>query len=194
MSEKVEASGPMRRDESIVSHPYAAIWRLVATTGVHEECLVINEKLAIPHQHAWLAGRGNHLANTAAPAEGVTLNIAADRTFCETLTTAHPNLIWFDAAGIQIGRNNFAPLNGVLKIRRRADGYLVGYLTIPGQPEANQTSTDGRDDIVLRWDEHDIKLCEFVEVEDDRLIRTINCVGDAFYFSRFVAVYVRVSG
>ncbi len=174
-----------------MNNPYIGVWRLTAVASAFEDCPAGDEKSAIPYQHAWLAGHSEFRASELKAAGGIELEISADHSFRESLISEHPSLVWFDATGIQIGKNNFTPLNGVLEVRARADGSSIAYVTLPGHPAFDRIMQGRHGEIIVRCDEHDITLCEFIERAEDRLVRTINCVGDAFYFSRFVAIYER---
>ncbi len=133
---------------------FAGRWRLVAAADGYAECPVIDEKLAVPHQTAWLAGPDDAL----------------------------------------VSRDDFTPLHGALETRTGADDDAVGYVTLPGQSEFDDIVQGRHGELVLRCDDGNVTLCEFVAIARHRLVRTLNCIGDAFYFSRFVAVYEPLDG
>jgi len=113
---------------------------------------------------------------------GLTLRLSADGRFTQAVD-GKPDVMWFDVEGVL--EDHVDPFDGVC---HEIDGRL--YLIADDRPRW-ATSKEEIKQQYYRYDDSDTVICDFVELKDDRLLRTVNVLTDGRYKNVILMVYER---
>ncbi|MEM8781056.1 MAG: hypothetical protein AAGF26_19800 [Cyanobacteria bacterium P01_G01_bin.49] len=157
---------------------FVGTWLLMGSISIKSELEFIGETPAPNSVQNWLSGQSDQLLDTIEPTEGLVLTIDPDGKFQEE-KTGNPKIQWFDCEGVLA--TEVKPFGGCLKFFK-SKVYLMAD-ECPSWAKAR----DGK----LRYNDGDTKICDSIEVKNNRLIRTISVVTDDMYFDRVVVVYTK---
>lgn len=134
---------------------------------------------------AWLAGDSHQRLHELAPAHGLTLVVAADGHFAETVA-GRPDTYWYDADGVE-EMHHPTPFDG-RTVERASRIYLQ-----PDEREIRVERAAQYPGVALRVDDGDTMITDRIERIGAALVRTVSVVTDEAYLSRLTLTY-RKSG
>ncbi|WP_028102208.1 hypothetical protein [Pseudoduganella violaceinigra] len=161
----------------------AGCWELVGSTTINSEIAFVDDEPDPDGIADWLNGVGDELEESLKSTSGMKLEVAPDGRFSEHLT-GQPSVTWFDVEGVLC--NSVVPFNGAL--RRNDEGI---YLQPDDIPSWSEHLAANYGNAILRYDDGDTKISDFLRMKDGRLLRTVNVVTDELYTDRVLIAYAR---
>lgn len=136
---------------------------------------------------SWLAGEDHDRLETAAPASGLVLHLAGDGRFRERSHGRARIAAWYDADGVEETGPRITPFDGRV-LERGGVRYLRPEFT-PAERETRLKRERPHPGIALRIDDGDTLLADRIDLDGDRLLRTVSVVTDEAYLSRLTLIY-----
>ena len=162
---------------------FVGTWVLTGSISTNSEVQFIKDRPDPKGVINWLNGTSQELVEQTKASEGLVLTIAQNKKF-EEKKTGDPKVKWFNYEGVE--SNNVEPFDGQLKLSKSRAYLIADNVPSWAMPE-NRKST-----VKLRYDDGDTKIADFLEIINDRLVRTINVVTDELYLDRVIIVYQKL--
>lgn len=122
----------------------------------------------------WLTGKG---AGSPAQVSGLTMQIDENGAMTEE---GSADVEWYDVEGMQ--ESAAEPFEAAIELAPSGVAYVI--------PEEGD-AFDSLPPAVLRCDDGDTRICEFLEVSGGQLTRTVNVVADETSLIRLVYTYTK---
>jgi len=161
---------------------YTGSWHLVASADTESEIDFVEP--TFDAEFAWLSVSASDLLAVAHKTSGLTLEITDEKVFMQQIC-GDPAVMWYDVEGV-LGKT-VTPFGGKC-FSPRSDGYL--YLISDDRPKW-ATPRDAAKLQFFRYDDSDTVICDFVEIQQDSLIRTVNVLTDGQYLSHILMKFTR---
>lgn len=156
------------------------VWELVAASSIEKEMEPVDTTFTA--EFAQLGVSAADLLSDAVNTSGLALEITQDGRFTQNVYGT-PNVEWYDDEGAW--QRSVTPFNGTW----HADTDRL-YLIADDRPTW-ATSKDKTKQKFFRFDDSATVVCDFVEIFEDGLVRTVNVLTDGIYKSHILMKFER---
>lgn len=161
---------------------FSGTWTLVSAASAETDIeLDADEPSAATAISAQLRRSAFELLPAAERTDGLLLEILGSDRFTHTLM-GNPKVLWFGADGVL--ENAVVPFNGTCNATLDRLYLLAADCPIWAQPQADRQAS-------FRYDDGDTLICDFVELIQGQLYRTVNVLTDGLYKSQILMVFER---
>lgn len=161
---------------------YSGRWQLVASGNTTSEIDAVDPRFEA--EFAYLSVSAIDLVETAQATSGLVLEVTDKRTFKQRFC-GQPSVEWYDVEGVLC--RPIVPFDGICH-NQEAEVRL--YL-LPYKQPSWAISKDEVKRTFFRYDDEDTVICDFIEVRDGDLARTVNVLTDRCYLSHILMMFTR---
>ena len=163
-------------------NPYVGIWNLQSAASTDSEVELVEPRFDAEFE--CLSVSAMDLLETASPAEGLTIEITDAMEFTQKVSGT-PAVMCYDVEGVW--HRSIMPFDGKC-FAPQPDGRL--YLISNDRPNWATPKEEAKL-LYFRYDDSDTVICDFVELHNQDLLRTVNVLTDGQYLDHILMKFAR---